>query len=54
MDINQRVAKICLQHPFSSSVIILGHLEAQNIHIPVDHIRERLRRVDTIGLIVYR
>jgi hypothetical protein len=50
--LNEKVAEISLQHPFAGSVIVLGHLEAQTIHNPVDRVRESLRRVDTIGVIV--
>lgn len=51
-ELDEKVAEISLQHPFAGSVIVLGHLEAQNIHTPIDRVRQSLRRIDTIGVIV--
>jgi hypothetical protein len=51
-ELDEKVAEISLQHPFAGSVIVLGHLEAQNIHIPIVRVRESLKRVDAIGVIV--
>jgi hypothetical protein len=51
-DLDELVAEISLQHPFAGSVIVLGHLEARGIHVPAARVRDSLRRVDTIGVIV--
>ncbi|KAJ7301575.1 hypothetical protein DFH08DRAFT_613008, partial [Mycena albidolilacea] len=50
--LDELVAQISLQRPFAGSIIVLGHLEAQAIHIPAACVRESLRKVDTIGVIV--
>jgi hypothetical protein len=50
--LDEKVAEISLRHPFAAGVIVQGHLEAVNIHVPVARVQESLRRVDTIGVIV--
>ncbi|KAJ7854131.1 hypothetical protein B0H13DRAFT_1903773 [Mycena leptocephala] len=46
------VAEISLKHPFAGSSTVQGHLEAQNVHIPIARVKESFRRVDTIGVIL--
>ncbi|KAF7324086.1 Integrase catalytic domain-containing protein [Mycena kentingensis (nom. inval.)] len=49
--LDELVAEISLQHPFSGAKIILGHLEARSIHVPIEAVKASLRRVDYIGAI---
>ncbi|KAF7372343.1 Integrase catalytic domain-containing protein [Mycena venus] len=50
--LDEKVAEISLKHPFAGGSIVLGHLEAEDIHLPIAHVQESLRRVDAIGVIV--
>ncbi|KAJ7717878.1 hypothetical protein B0H16DRAFT_1475862 [Mycena metata] len=50
--LNEKVAEISWQHPFSGSAIISGHLEAQQIHVAKRGVQDSLRRVDEIGVLV--
>ncbi|KAF7354472.1 Integrase catalytic domain-containing protein [Mycena venus] len=50
--LDEKVAEISLKHPFAGGSIVLGHLEAEDIHLPIARVQESLRRVDAIGVIV--
>lgn len=46
------VAKISEEHPFSGSTIVHGHLESRGIHLPRLRVQESLRRVDALGVLI--
>lgn len=49
-DLDGLVAAISIHHPLAGAAIVQGHLESQEIHVPILRIRESLQRVDTIGV----
>jgi hypothetical protein len=51
-ELDELVSEISLSHPFIGSTILLGHLEAQGLHLPPKRVQESLRRVDRIGTLV--
>lgn len=51
-DLDAIVSGISARHPLAGSAIMLGHLEAQGIHVPVLRVQESLRRVDGLGVFV--
>lgn len=50
--LDEAVAGIVLQHPQSGAVIILGHLATLRIKVPLARVRDCLRRVDPIGVML--
>ncbi|KAJ6592138.1 hypothetical protein DFH09DRAFT_1073208 [Mycena vulgaris] len=50
--IGELVSEISLAHPFVTTTIVLGHLEAHKVHLPQARVQESLRRVDRIGVLV--
>lgn len=50
--LDELVSEISLSHPFVGSRIVLGHLEAQGLHLPPKRIEDSLRRVDKIGVLI--
>jgi hypothetical protein len=51
-DLDEHVSAISLAHPFAGSAIIMGHLEAINIHLPSERVQESVKRVDALGVLV--
>ncbi|KAJ7669798.1 hypothetical protein B0H17DRAFT_853500, partial [Mycena rosella] len=49
-EIDELVSEISLAHPFVGTTIILGHLEAREVHLPRERVQESLRRVDLLEL----
>jgi hypothetical protein len=50
--LDETVSEISLAHPFVGTTIVMGHLEARQIHLPPARVQESLRRVDRIGVLV--
>jgi hypothetical protein len=51
-DIDEIVSGIVLQHPESGAIIVLGHLAAKGIKVPLIRVKDCLRRVDPIGVML--
>jgi len=51
-DLDELVAQISLEHPFAGQRIVLGHLEAKGIHVPIKRVEGSLRRVDEASVLV--
>ncbi|KAJ7077621.1 hypothetical protein C8R44DRAFT_863231 [Mycena epipterygia] len=51
-EIDELVSEISLAHPFVGTTIVMGHLEAREVHLPRARVQESLRRVDHIGVLV--
>jgi hypothetical protein len=51
-ELDELVAEISIQHPFSGSTFVRGLLESQGVHLPRKRIQESLRRVDEIGVLL--
>ncbi|KAJ3515573.1 hypothetical protein NMY22_g14424 [Coprinellus aureogranulatus] len=49
-DLDELIAMITLDHPFSGAIIIQGHLRSVGLNIEIGRIRESLKRVDEIGV----
>jgi hypothetical protein len=49
-DLDLLIAEISDHHPLAGSVIVRGHLEAIGVHIPLNDIKDSLRRVNAIGV----
>lgn len=49
-DLNEIVADIAHRHPLSGSVVVRGHLESLDIHIPLNRVKESLQTIDAIGV----
>ncbi|KAF8992864.1 hypothetical protein BDZ89DRAFT_900677, partial [Hymenopellis radicata] len=50
-DLDDVVAQFSLNHPFTGSGILRGHLESLDIHLPIKRIQESLKRVDVLGVL---
>lgn len=46
------VAAICIHHPLAGASIVKGHLDSEEVYVPILRIRESLQRVDTVGVYV--
>lgn len=56
-DLDELVSQFSVNHPFTGSEILRGHLESLGIHLPRRRVQESLRRVDVLGVLsrfVYR
>jgi hypothetical protein len=51
-ELDERVSAISLDHPFAGSAIIMGHLEANGVHLPSERVQESVRHVDALGVLV--
>jgi len=51
-ELDELISFISLQHPFIGQRIMLGHLEAQGVHVPISRVQESLRRVDDVGVLL--
>jgi len=51
-DLDIVVSEISLKHPLAGASIIQGHLEGAGIHVPILRVKECLRRVDAIGVML--
>ena len=49
-DLDLLIAEISDHHPLAGSVIVRGHLEAIGVHVPLNDIKDSLRRVNAIGV----
>ena len=49
-DLNILVRDITGQHPLAGSVNMRGHLESIGVHVPLNRVKESLRKVDPIGV----
>ena len=50
--IDEIVSGIVLQHPESGAIIVLGHFAAKGIKVPLIRVKDCLRRVDPIGVML--
>ncbi|KAJ7652771.1 hypothetical protein DFH06DRAFT_1418395 [Mycena polygramma] len=51
-ELDEIVSEISLAHPFVGTTVVLGHLEARQLHLPRARVQESLRRVDRVGVLV--
>ena len=49
-DLDLLIVEISDHHPLAGSVIVRGHLEAIGVHVPLNDIKDSLRRVNAIGV----
>ncbi len=52
MELDEEVSKIVLQHPFAGAIIISGHLLAAGLKVPHMRVRESLKHVDPVGVML--
>jgi len=51
-ELDEKVSEISLKHPLAGASIVQGHLEGESIHVSIERVRESLRRVDAIGVLL--
>jgi len=50
--LDSAIAEISLKHPLAGASIVQGHLNGSGLYVPLERVRESLRRVDAIGVML--